>query len=371
MGGHAKRFVAFLVISILLCACSRVIDPVESSSEQTSSKVLPSIFASEQEDAVKIPSAPPALEEQSSSEEPSAASEYIPPMEPFDDVETIPDTEKKDEPIPEQNSSSSEKPKDTYWWVPGTDIYATEPPDEEGPPFEVEEQFRFTPTLKDNPISTTVSIKVVDTAGNPIPNVSVSTFEQSRKSSPNGDIYFFDNLCWQGFPTDHSGETLFGYDARWVPSVIFELTPFQENCKRIDFAHRKRERFQLDLIRAEVQPQVTVTMTGEYSWPEGPTMEITLLHRDGTPCVDYWCFLWHPSRRSPTPDLATGTLNGDGYTDKNGKLIVYGAATGKWSFSTERSEYFCSDDYYNHLQRFEFEVNSIEDENHFVFVVND
>ncbi len=371
MGGHAKRFVAFLVISILLCACSRVIDPVESSSEQTSSKVLPSIFASEQEDAVKIPSAPPALEEQSSSEEPSAASEYIPPMEPFDDVETIPDTEKKDEPIPEQNSSSSEKPKDTYWWVPGTDIYATEPPDEEGPPFEVEEQFRFTPTLKDNPISTTVSIKVVDTAGNPIPNVSVTPSDQTRISSPNGHIYFFDVPCWQGYPTDHSGETTFPYDARWISSVMFELTPFQENCKGIDFAHRKRERFQFDLTRAEVQPQVTVTMTGEYSWPGEPTMEITLLHQDGTPCVDYWCILGRPSSGGTSTSQGTGKLNGNGYTDENGKLIFYGTKVGKWSLMTERSEHFRSDGYYNHLQRFEFEVKSIEDENHFVFVVND
>ena len=367
MGRALKRVAALVAVMLSLSACSRQVALEESSSsEGDSSESLPSIPVITEEETSK------SLEQSSTEETPessSVQSPSAPPMEP-DDEEPFPNAGE------ESSAAPTEAPNSQIQTTPENETESIDDESGENPNVGdgtsyIEEDLKITPTIKDNPISTTVSIKVVDTAGNPIPNVSVSTFEQSRKSSPNGDIYFFDNLCWQGFPTDHSGETLFGYDARWVPSVIFELTPFQENCKRIDFAHRKRERFQLDLIRAEVQPQVTVTMTGEYSWPEGPTMEITLLHRDGTPCVDYWCFLWHPSRRSPTPDLAKGTLNGDGYTDKNGKLIVYGAATGKWSFSTERSEYFCSDDYYNHLQRFEFEVNSIEDENHFVFVVND
>ena len=364
-GRNLKTVMISVLMSFLLLACSREINVEISSVEISPSSlvVTEEEFSESSRNSSSTQNISVTLE--SSSEESLSA----PPMEP-DDEEPFPNAGE------ESSAAPTEAPNSQIQTTPENETESIDDESGENPNVGdgtsyIEEDLKITPTIKDNPISTTVSIKVVDTAGNPIPNVSVSTFEQSRKSSPNGDIYFFDNLCWQGFPTNHSGETLFGYDARWVPSVIFELTPFQENCKRIDFAHRKRERFQLDLIRAEVQPQVTVTMTGEYSWPEGPTMEITLLHRDGTPCVDYWCFLWHPSRRSPTPDLATGTLNGDGYTDKNGKLIVYGAATGKWSFSTERSEYFCSDDYYNHLQRFEFEVNSIEDENHFVFVVND
>ena len=368
MKGKILRSMAvFAAIVLSLSACTRQIAAEESSSsEGDSSESLPSIPVITEEETSK------SSEQSSSEEAPESSSEEspsAPPMEP-DDEEPFPNTGE------ESSAAPAEAPNSQVQTTPENETENIDDESGENPNVGdgtsyIEEDLKITPTIKDNPISTTVSIKVVDTAGNPIPNVSVSIFEQSCTSSPNGDIYFFDNLCWQGYPTNHSGETLFGYDARWVPSVIFELTPFQENCKGIDFAHRKRERFQLDLTRAEVQPQVTVTMTGEYSWPEEPTMEITLLHQDGTPCVDYWCILGRPSSGGTSTSQGTGKLNGNGYTDENGKLIFYGTKAGKWSLMTERSEHFRSDGYYNHLQRFEFEVKSIENENHFVFVVND
>lgn len=381
MGRVLKRVAALVAVIVSLSACSRqVVLEESSSSEADFSKSLLSIpVITEEEDSKPSEQSSSDKPPESSSEASSSSEEQPVSSSAPQDVPLS--TESPYSTGGTQSAETSTQPpveppsSETVTPNVGAGINSSAVAEPNSPvksiPFSSKGKYLITSPFVNEPIVTTVSIKVVDVNGNPIPNVGITAYQQTRGDGNNS--YYFYGWESQEQATNHAGEGVIEYRASYASSVMLALTPPQENSRSVvdsKYWDRKCELFEIQLTRAEVQPQVTLIMQGQYSWPDAPTLEVTLLHPDNTPCVDYWCMIGQPSH-GVSNSQGTGKITGNGYTDANGKLLYYGAAPGEWYLMTTQAEYFIAHDFYNHRQEFDFQINSIEDENHFVFVVND
>lgn len=376
-GRKLKVFAILVAFLFTLSACSRVVETEQSSDESES---LPSIPVITEEETSK-PSEQSSSEEAPESSSESSSSSEQPPISSSASQDVPSSTGSPSSTGATQSAETATQPpveppsSETVTPNVGAGINSSTAAETNSPvkgvPFSSNGKYPITSPLVNEPIVTTVSIKVVDVNGNPIPNVGITAYQQTVGDGNNS--YYFYGWESQEQATNHAGEGVIEYSANFASSVMLALTPPQENSRSVvdpKYWDRKCELFEIQLTRAEVQPQVTVTMQGQYSWPDAPTLEVTLLHPDNTPCVDYWCMIGQPSHGASNSQ-GTGKITGNGYTDVNGKLLYYGAAPGEWYLMTTQAEHFIAHDFYNHRQEFDFQIKSIEDENHFVFVVND
>lgn len=117
--------------------------------------------------------------------------------------------------------------------------------------------------------------------------------------------------------------------------LVYYVTAPQETWKgKLDEHYQpKRELVEITVNQDPIQQPIIITIQGNYTWPEVPRLEVTLLYENGEPCVDHWYEII-PKRNLngyevyPNSGTRYRTRSSAGFTNADGKLTYYGISKG-------------------------------------------